>query len=137
MDQVVAALVASDVDQQLKALDEFHKVSKKQNKPYCDDISRNVILPRLVELLRNHEHKVVKLKVAWALSNIVSSSTNGTQNLLDIQQSLPVLALLIHRSNHEVLSNACWSLNIISSDIANIQKVIDAGVCARLVELLG
>lgn len=53
------------------------------------------------------------------------------------QKALPTLARLIHMSDEEVLTDACWALSYLSDgDNDRIDKVIEAGVCRRLVELL-
>lgn len=53
------------------------------------------------------------------------------------QKALPTLARLIHVADEEVLTDACWALSYLSDgDNDRIDKVIEAGVCRRLVELL-
>jgi importin subunit alpha-1 len=51
--------------------------------------------------------------------------------------ALPTLAHMIHSNDEEVLTDAAWALSYLSDgDNVKIQKVIEAGVCRRLVELL-
>jgi len=52
-------------------------------------------------------------------------------------KSLPVLAQLLHSDDTEILSHCCWSIAYLADGPNHkIQRIVDAGLCRRLVELL-
>ncbi|KAF2533367.1 hypothetical protein F2Q70_00032651 [Brassica cretica] len=54
-----------------------------------------------------------------------------------VRPALPALERLIHSTDEEVLTDACWALSYLSDGTNDkIQSVIEAGVVPRLVELL-
>ena len=58
-------------------------------------------------------------------------------DIWQVKSALPVLRRLIHSTDEEVVADACWALSYLSDvPINNIQDIIEAGVCPKLVELL-
>ena len=54
-----------------------------------------------------------------------------------VKFALPALEWLLHIQDDEVLADACWALLYISDGPNdNVQAIIDAGICPKLVELL-
>ena len=54
-----------------------------------------------------------------------------------IKPALPALGRLIHSNDEDVLTDACWALSYLSDGTNDeVQVVIEAGVCPRVVELL-
>ncbi|KAG1669496.1 hypothetical protein FOA52_015663 [Chlamydomonas sp. UWO 241] len=104
--------------------------------PRCRDfvLGYNAMPPLLEQL--NDSAKIGMLRNAtWTLSNFCRGKP--PPNFSITRQALPTLARLIHHTDEEVLTDACWALSYLSDgDNDRIDKVIEAGVCQRLVELL-
>uniref|UniRef100_A0A7R9VPI5 Importin subunit alpha n=1 Tax=Chlamydomonas euryale TaxID=1486919 RepID=A0A7R9VPI5_9CHLO len=104
--------------------------------PRCRDfvLGYNAMPPLLEQL--NSNAKIGMLRNAtWTLSNFCRGKP--PPNFAITRQALPTLAQLIHHNDEEVLTDACWALSYLSDgDNDRIDKVIEANVCTRLVELL-
>ncbi|GER33339.1 importin subunit alpha [Striga asiatica] len=100
--------------------------------PKCCDfvLGHGALGPLLAQF--NEDAKLSMLRNAtWTLSNFCRGTFEQTR------PALPVLKQLIHSSDEEVVTDACWALSYLSDGSNDkIQAVIDSGVCPRLVELL-
>ncbi|KAF6156593.1 hypothetical protein GIB67_014572 [Kingdonia uniflora] len=104
--------------------------------PSCRDLvlSHGALMPLLSQL--NEHSKLSMLRNAtWTLSNFCRGKPPAPFE--QVRLALPALQHLIHSTDEEVLTDACWALSYLSDGTNDkIQAVIDAGVCPRLVELL-
>ncbi|KAK1291865.1 hypothetical protein QJS10_CPB17g01193 [Acorus calamus] len=104
--------------------------------PRCRDLVLNsgALVPLLAQL--NEHAKLSMLRNAtWTLSNFCRGKPQPPFE--QTKPALPALERLIHSSDEEVLTDACWALSYLSDGTNDkIQAVIEAGVCPRLVELL-
>jgi HEAT repeat protein len=102
----------------------------------CRDLvlSHGALHPLLSHL--NEHSKLTMLRNAtWTLSNFCRGKPQPQFELL--KDALPALAKLVHSTDEEILTDACWALSYLSDGVNDkIQAVIEAGVCRRLVELL-
>ncbi|GFP79123.1 importin subunit alpha-1a [Phtheirospermum japonicum] len=104
--------------------------------PNCRDfvLGHGALSPLLAQL--NEHAKLSMLRNAtWTLSNFCRGKPQPAFE--QTRPALPILQQLIHSSDEEVLTDACWALSYLSDGTNDkIQAVIDSGVCPRLVELL-
>lgn len=90
-----------------------------------------MLLPKI-----NQHAKITMIRNAtWALSNFCRGKPQPS--LTEIEHALPMLATLLFYNDNEVLTDACWALSYITDGPNDrIQKVLEVGVVARLVDLL-
>ncbi|KAK8954026.1 hypothetical protein KSP39_PZI002665 [Platanthera zijinensis] len=100
-----------------------------------DFVLQNGAIYPLLALL-NEGSKISMLRnAAWTLSNFCRGKPPAPFE--QTKAALPVLQRLIHSTDEEILTDACWALSYLSDGTNDrIQAVIEAGVCPRLVELL-
>ncbi|KAI0529368.1 importin subunit alpha-2 [Dendrobium catenatum] len=104
--------------------------------PKCRDLvlANGALMPLLAQL--NDHAKLSMLRNAtWTLSNFCRGKPQP--NFEQTKPALPALKHLIHSTDEEVLTDACWALSYLSDGTNDkIQSVIEAEVVPRLVELL-
>ncbi|XP_039001987.1 importin subunit alpha-1a-like [Hibiscus syriacus] len=97
-------------------------------------LGRGALLPLLAHLNEHPKLTVLRI-VTWTLLNFFRGKPRPPFD--QVKPALPTLARLIHSNDEQVLSDACWAFSYLSDGTnAEIQPVIEAGVCRRLVELL-
>ncbi|XP_055820234.1 importin subunit alpha-2-like [Solanum dulcamara] len=104
--------------------------------PKCRDLvlSCGALVPLLAQLNPNAKLSMLR-NATWTLSNFCRGKPQPAFD--QTRPALPALQQLIHSTDEEVLTDACWALSYLSDGTNDkIQAVIDSGVCPRLVELL-
>ncbi|XP_010513590.1 PREDICTED: importin subunit alpha-1-like [Camelina sativa] len=134
LQDMVAGVWSENPDWQLNSTTQIRKLLSIRRSPPIDKVIGSGVVPRLVEFLKkedNHTKFSMLREVTWTLSNLCRGG--GQVN----PEALQALGRLIHSTDEQVLTDACWALFYISKETNDkIQPVIDAGVVPRLVELL-
>lgn len=99
-------------------------------------LAHNVVNPLLKVMNANKESLSLIRNGVWTMSNFCRGKPAPEFEL--VKKILPALARLIYYSDEEVLTDACWALSYMSDGTNDrIEWVLNAGVCRRVVELLG
>lgn len=104
--------------------------------PTCRDLvlGHGALMPLLSQLNENSKLSMLR-NATWTLSNFCRGKPQPPFE--QSKPALPALERLIHSTDEEVLTDACWALSYLSDGTNDkIQAVIEANVCRRLVELL-
>ncbi|AES92574.1 hypothetical protein MtrunA17_Chr4g0074371 [Medicago truncatula] len=104
--------------------------------PRCRDLvlSHGALIPLLSQLNDQTELYILRNAI-WTLSNFCRGKPQPP--LEQMRPALPALKHLVFSKDEEVLTDAWWALSYLSDGTNdNIQAVIEAGVCGRLVQLL-
>ncbi|KAG6422314.1 hypothetical protein SASPL_118882 [Salvia splendens] len=104
--------------------------------PKCRDLvlGYGALAPLLAQFTDQAKLSMLR-NATWTLSNFCRGKPQP--HFDQVKPALPALTHLIHTTDEEVLTDACWALSYLSDGTNDkIQAVIDSGVCPRLVELL-
>ncbi|TXG70244.1 hypothetical protein EZV62_005179 [Acer yangbiense] len=104
--------------------------------PRCRDLVLGCgALHWLQEKLKKHDKLPMLRNATWTLSIFCRGKPQPPFYL--VKSAFPALAQLTLLNDEEVLTDVCWALSYLSDGTNDeIQAVIDAGVCPRLVEFL-
>lgn len=107
-----------------------------------DEVLNQNIVPILTRRLdaelslpARKQHPSFMRNAVWTIANICRGKPPPSFG--KVRGVIPVLGRAIETNDQEMQADACWALNYLGDgDHERIQALVEAGVCARLVELM-
>jgi importin subunit alpha-1 len=104
--------------------------------PLRDLCLRHGVMQGLINVFRTSDKVSILRNSTWCLSNLCRGKPQP--NLAEIEPALGLVCNLLHSTDNEIVTDALWALSYVSDGPnERIEKVIEAGVCKKLTELLG
>jgi importin subunit alpha-1 len=110
-------------------------LSEKHNPPIQQVIDAGMV-PRLIELLTKSKLPTLQFEAAWALTNIVSGSSEHVEVCVK-EGIVPKMTQLLDSPNDDVREQAIWALGNIAGDSVKMRdKVLKHNALTPLLHLL-
>uniref|UniRef100_A0A3B5AGW9 Importin subunit alpha-5-like n=1 Tax=Stegastes partitus TaxID=144197 RepID=A0A3B5AGW9_9TELE len=165
MEEIIRDVNSESREAQTRGCQAAKLLSQECNPPLKEIIDAG-LLSRFVSFLSMDDEPALQFEAAWALTNIASGTSWHTQqdgsafrdvliecnvvpallarispdtpiNVLSFLQVLPSLIQLLHHSDKDILSDACWAISYLSDgDNDRIDVVVKTGIVPRLVQLM-
>jgi HEAT repeat protein len=136
LQHLVAGVNAYDPTAQLQAITQFRKLLSIERNPPTQQVVDQGVVPRFVEFLQQDQQPVLQFEAAWALTNIVSGTSEHTRVVIDAN-AVPALVALLLSPSDDVCEQAAWALGNIAGDSPTCRDlVLRAGALPPLLQLL-
>lgn len=132
----LASQVSSpDSNVAVAAVTQLRKVLSREKNPPIQAVIHTGVVPHLIRLLRDSPVAMLQFECAWALTNIMSGSSEETQYVIR-EGVVPVLLDKVTSREPDVAEQCIWAIGNIAGDGAAPRNVLlEHGVVLKLLEV--
>ncbi|CAL2028214.1 unnamed protein product [Caenorhabditis brenneri] len=106
----------------VRCFESLRKSLSKTKNPPIDEVIHSGLLLALVQAL-GVPHEKVQYEAAWALTNIVSGTTEQTIAAVEAGATAPLIQLAVHE-NQQIAEQALWAVANIAGDSAQLRDYV-------------
>ena len=136
--QMVANVMSSDTTQHQAATTYLRQLLSRQDNPPIQEVINTGVIPRLIEFLQCHTKPPLQFEAAWAITNIVSGTSDHALAVIEAG-AIPIFVQLLSSPtcNADVREQAVWALGNIAGDSPKTRDMtLKAGVLQPLLAQL-
>lgn len=135
--EVIRILMSSpSMEQTRDCFESIRRALSKSKNPPVEEVIQCGLLEALVQALAVEDEKV-RFEAAWALTNVVSGTSEQTMKAVEAGATQPLVALTMHSSD-AIAEQALWAVANIAGDTAQLRDyVIECGGVPALMTLVG
>lgn len=124
VDEIVAAMNASDdPERQFLGMQQARKILSRERHPPIDMMIGHGIVPLCVRFLQNYDNEMLQFEAAWALTNIVSGTSQQTHCVIE-QNAVPHFVALLGSKAIRLAEQAVWALGNIAGDGSHARDIV-------------
>ncbi|KAE8734114.1 Importin subunit alpha-1b [Hibiscus syriacus] len=120
---MVIGVWTDDRNLQLKAITQFRELLSIEKCPPIDQVVQVGVVPRLVEFLAKENFPQLQFEAAWALTIIVSGTSENTKVVID-HGAVPIFVKLLGSPSADVSEQSMRALGNISGDSPTTRDVV-------------
>lgn len=129
VDEMVAAMNASDdPERQFLGMQQARRVLSRDRHPPIDMMISHGIVPLCVGFLQHYDNVMLQFEAAWALTNIVSGTSQQTQCVIE-QNAVPQFVALLGSKATRLAEQAVWALGNIAGDGSHARDIVIHNNC--------
>ncbi|WCJ23265.1 Importin subunit alpha [Euphorbia peplus] len=120
---MVQGVLADNPQLQLEATTQFRKLLSIERYPPIDEVIKAGVVPHFVGFLDRHDLPQLQFEAAWALTNIVSGTSEHTRVVIE-HGAIPKFVQLLGSGNDDVREQAVWALGNVAGDSPSCRDLV-------------